>query len=231
MRMNRTARFIMALAIIAIVFSVIAFAVPFHHTLSFWIAYFAEMIAIVLQYPVFHSAFSGETSQSKVYGMPIARIGILYLGIQTILSLALFVFGFVSAFPNWIGVVACMIVLGFSLLGVIGTDIAREQIQKIDAKSAASTSEMEQLRFVTSALPSMTQNADLKKSLTALAEEFKFSDPVSSPATESIEKEISDMVVAVQLHLKNDSATADEIRAVSDKLSQRNVMCKNAKAI
>ena len=38
------------------------------------------------------------------------------------------------------------------------------------------------------------------------------------------------MVVAVQLHLKNDSATADEIRAVSDKLSQRNVMCKNAKA-
>ena len=41
--MNKTARFIMALAIIAIVFSVIAFAVPFHHTLSFWIAYFAAI--------------------------------------------------------------------------------------------------------------------------------------------------------------------------------------------
>lgn len=227
--MNRKVRFIAALGIIAVLFSVFAFVVPFERNVGFWFAYAAEMIAIALQYPIFHSAFSETSAKSRFYGLPIARLGYIYIGAQTALSLAIFALGFVPNFPSWLSVLVCLIVFALALLGVIKADIARDQIQQLDTKKQASTDMMTILRDQASALPTFTSDPELKQQLTSLSEDLRFSDPVSSSQTVTIERELSDMLSALKVHLTDGKAAAQEISAVKVKLSQRNAICKSSK--
>lgn len=227
--MNKTAKYISILIISAVLFSVFAFAVPFHKSYGFWTAYVAEIIAIALQYPVFQSAFTDSTSKSKFYGMPIVRVGLIYLGVQTVLSIAIFTLGFIPFFQSWISIILCAIVLGLALLGLIGSDITRKQVQQLDIQASVSADTIKNMRSVANSLPTMTTDDDLKKSLSALAEEFRFSDPVSNTATEAIEREINAMLSALQQHLSNNTATVEEIATIKFKLSQRNVTCKSMK--
>ena len=78
------------LAIVAVVFTVAVFLIPFPKDGVFWIAYAAEIIALALQILFFKAAFDNdEELKSKVLGFPVIRVGYLYLGIQTVVSLAL----------------------------------------------------------------------------------------------------------------------------------------------
>lgn len=210
-------------------FSVFAFVVPFERNVGFWVAYAAEMIAIVLQYPIFHSAFGEASAKSRFYGLPIARLGYIYIGVQTALSLAIFALGFVPNFPSWLSVLVCLIVLALALLGIIKADVARDQIHQLDTKKQVSTDMITALRDQAAILPTLASDPDLKQQLTSLAEDLRFSDPVSSPQTEAIEQELADMLSALRSHIKNGTADAGEISAVKAKLSQRNVICKRAK--
>ena len=75
-------------AILLIVFSVIAFAAPFAKTGVFWMAYLFGVIAIAYQIYVFQISFNqGDDVKSKFYGFPIARVGVIYLAVQLVLSL------------------------------------------------------------------------------------------------------------------------------------------------
>ena len=76
------------LAILLVVFSVIAFAAPFSMKAPFWIAYVCGVIAIAFQLYVFNVAFAnGEDVKSRFYGFPIAKIGVVYMIVQLIVSL------------------------------------------------------------------------------------------------------------------------------------------------
>jgi hypothetical protein len=130
--MNKKLKFTIILVTFAALFSVLAFAIPFERNGGFWVAYIAEMVAIVLQYPILNSSIGGSTAKSQFYGIPIACMGVIYLIGQTILSIVLFCAGFIPAFPVWISIVLCAVVLAFALIGVIGADISREKIQHID---------------------------------------------------------------------------------------------------
>ena len=95
---KRRKTLLLVLLVIAVIFSGVAFIISFPKGGVFWIAYIAELIAVGLQIPVFKIAFDEqETMRSKVLGFPVFRVGYLYLGVQTALSLALFALGFVDA--------------------------------------------------------------------------------------------------------------------------------------
>lgn len=160
--------------------------------------------------------------------MPTARLGYIYLGVQTALSLAIFALGFI-AFPSWLSVLLCTVVLALALLGVIGTDIAREQIQQMDTKKQTSTDMINSLRSQAAILPTLTSDSGLKQQLVSLADEFRYSDPISNPQTEAIELELSDMMSALKKHIADGTADADEISTVKMMLSQRNTICKSSK--
>ena len=81
-------RFLVILAVVLIVFVVIAFVIPFAHTGVFWVALVFGLIAIAAQLYVQPKAFAGEGARSKFYGFPIGRVGVIYLIAQLVLSLA-----------------------------------------------------------------------------------------------------------------------------------------------
>ena len=90
---------------------------------------------------------------------------------------------------------------------------------------------MEAIIIDTQEMADLCTNTAVKKKLEKLAEEFKYSDPVSSEATAEIEETLSDAV-----ELLNDIAEdGDEetivahINKILALLKKRNSICKNAK--
>lgn len=228
--MNRKNKVLLIFASAIAGFSILAFAVPFPKNAVFWIAYIAEILALILQIPVFKMAFEkNDAPSSKFLGFPICRVGYLYLGIQTVLSLILMGISFIPKFPVWIALVLCIVTLAAALILSVTAGVVRDTIQKTEEQSKFTTASILKMRNMTSAMPSMTTDSALKNALEKLADDFRFSDPVSNSQTEAIENELSDMLLALNGHISDSTATIEEVNIIQSKLAQRNLIYKEAK--
>ncbi len=217
------------LAIIAVVFSIIVFLIPFPKHSTFWIAYIAELLAFALQIPIFKLAYdNADNLKSKVLGFPIFRVGYIYLGVQTAVSLLLFALGFIENFPIWISIVLCLVVLSTAIICSIASDMARDTVTEIETAQAVNTQLMRKLCMKFQQLVNKTNDTALKKELEKLAENFRYSDPVSSPATEEYETKLNDLFVELESAVMCGN-TADAFAFCSKiniTLQDRNTSCK-----
>ena len=217
-------------AILLAVFSTIAFAAPFCMTATFWIAYVSGLIAILLQIYFFSISFSkGKGVKSKFYGFPIARIGLAYLVAQMVLSIIEMIFA--EDIPAWVAIIINVVVLGVVAIGCIGAEIARDEVVRQDVQVKKNVANMQSLQALSAGLPNQCSDESLKKDLQKLADEFKYSDPVSSAATEAMEADLG----AQLQQLKNALNSGDYEAARSfcsnllNGLSERNRACKLGK--
>ena len=117
-------RWWMVLLIALVVYNVVVFAVPFVKTGVFFLSWIFTLAAIAAQVYVIRSAFyNGESVKSKFYGFPIAKIGMVYLIIQVVLSLLFMAVGRYVAL--WIPFVVYVVLLGVSAVGFISADDLR----------------------------------------------------------------------------------------------------------
>lgn len=221
------------LGIVAVVLSVILFIIPFEKGGVFWIAYIAELLALALQIPIFKLAYDGsETLKSRVLGFPIFRVGYMYLGVQSAVSLILIVLGAViEDFPIWLALLFCIIVLAGALIGSIATDMARDEVVRIEEENAIDTHVIGGLKSKSAALCGRTDDPELKKELEKLAEAVKYSDPVSSPKIAAEELKLTECFAELENALSSgDTAGAKELcKKAALALSERNIACKNNK--
>ena len=215
------------LAILMAVFSVIAFVAPFCMTTTFWVAYICGMIAIAFQFVIFSISFSkGKGARSKFYGFPIARIGVTYLLVQLVLSIIEMALS--DKFPAWAAIIINVIVFAIAAIGCIAADVVRNEVVRQDVQVKQDLSNMKTLSAMAAGLPGLCQDEALKKDLQKLADEFKFSDPVSSAATAAMESNLG----AQLQQLKNALLSGDYATAKSycgflmNGLSERNQVCK-----
>ncbi len=227
---NNTLRFRIALAIILVVYCVIALAVPFPRGTAFWVCFAFTVIAICAQLYIFRIAFrKGESVRSKFYGFPIARIGIIYLVVQFIVGLVLMALG--TYVPAWVSVVICVVILGVSAVGFLSADAVRDEVERQDVKLKTNVSVMRGLQSKISAVAGQAADTANAKVLKDLAEEFRYSDPVSADALEEIEAELSNQVdLLTQAVLDGDE---ESVRTLAKKtgltLAERNRLCKLSK--
>lgn len=115
--------------IILAVFSVISFLLPFKTTGMFWLSYIFGAASVLVQIYVLKTAFCGSNEvKSKFYGFPIARIGVVYMIAQLILSI---IFMILADFaPWWIAVIAFVVLLAAALIGFISSDAMRDEIEQ-----------------------------------------------------------------------------------------------------
>lgn len=215
-------------AIALVVFNVIAFVIPIPKSAVFWVAYIFGMLAIAAQLLFMNVAFSGkEDIRSKFYGFPIARIGVIYGACQLLLSFAAMALG--AFIPVWVPVVVFVIIAAAAGVGLISTDMVREEIEKQDEKLVKDVSRMRSLQSKMNVLISQTDaGSELKTALDKLADEIKYSDPVSSSATEQIEDELNFNIEELQKAIVDgDNTSALTIcKKTSGILAERNRLCK-----
>ena len=226
--MNKKQRQIIVVeAVLMVLFSLVSFAVPFQRTGLFWIAYLFGMLSIFVQGYALKVAFlQGNSVKSKFYGFPIAKTGIIYMIIQLVLSLTFMALA--EYIPIWIGGILFVIIFAVGALGVIGANASRNEIERQDLKLETDTSCMVTLRSLVYPLVSHCEDAGAKKALTDLAEEFRYSDPVSDDSLKTIESELEMSVSELQMIVASNSENqiVHSCIKVSSLLAERNRLCK-----
>lgn len=218
-----TIRTIVVAAITFIIYNLIAFVIPFAHTAAFWISYGFTLAAFAVVCASIYIAFmKNPDAKSRFYGFPIARIGVLYGCAQLIVSLV--VMAVAKWTPWWIPVLVYAIGMGAAVIGLVAADAVVEEIQTQDVKLKKDVSLMRSLQSKISQIASQTDNAGIR----ALAEEFRYSDPVSNDAIADAEADLAAAVDQLQAAFVDgdNEAMAQLCRKATALLAERNRLCK-----
>lgn len=211
-------RMIIAIVILLAVWNVLAFAIPFDHTPVFWIGYGCGMLAIFAQLPLMLYSFgAGKNLRSKLYGFPIARVSVVYLAVQLILGLLAMALG--ALIPAWPVVIVEVLFIAAIAAGLLATTAMRDEIQRQDTVLKANVGRMRALQSKTHALVGLTEDQKLLPALKQLAENLRYSDPVSSAATAETESSLAACVDDLEKAL------------IDGELDGAFVLCKKAEAV
>ena len=217
-------------AIVLVLFCALAFAIPFVRGPVFWLAFIFTIIAILAQLYIAKKAFAnGEGARSKFYGFPIARVGFLYLAVQVVVGLVCMALGLVL--PIWVAVILFVLILGLAAIGFITVDAIRDEVERQDEVLKKNVTNMRALQSKAAAIAAQCEDASLKGTLTALSDNFRFSDPVSSTATEEAETGLAALMEELQAAvLDSDSEAAAALaKRLEAALAERNRLCKLGK--
>ena len=218
-------RGILTLVILLAVFSVIAFVIPFPKNIVFWIAYLCGMFAILLQLYIFKSSFGKEDARSRFYGFPIARLGIYYLVIQLVVSIVEIALS--KFLPTWVVILINVVIFAAALIGCITTETMRDEIVRQDGKLKESVFNIRELQSISATLVDQCDDEELKKSLKKLADDFRYSDPLSSDKTKALEAEMQTRISELQQVITDgDTESAKQLcEKLAGSLRERNRVC------
>lgn len=224
--MKYNMRGIIVLALLLAVFSVVAFIIPFARTATFWLAYGFGAFALLFQLYIFRSAAATNgDAKSRFYGFPVARVGVIYLMAQLIAS---FIEMALAKFlPAWVPLIVNLILLVAAVIGCITVETMRDEIVRQDGQLKKNVSNMRELQSLSAALVSQCSDESLKMTLQKLADEFRYSDPVSSEKTEELEADMRAQLGDIQQALVD--GDTDGAKRLSGKLTgtlaERNRVC------
>ena len=93
--------------------------------------------------------------------------------------------------PNWIGILVCCLVLGFTAVSVIKAAAAADLAERTEENVSAKTLFIKTLSADAEQLLSSVRAADIKADAKRVYEAVRYSDPVSYDALAGIESEIT----------------------------------------
>lgn len=225
-----TLRAIAALAVMVVVYHVLAFAIPFVKSGAFWLSYVFTLLALAVgALSIYIAFFKKPDAKSKFYGFPIARIGVVYALIQILVGLVFMAVG--QWIPGWIPAVIYVLGLGVALIGLISAEAVVEEIHVQDVKLKKDVSVMRGLQSKVNPLAGMCDDADAADAVKDFAEAMRYSDPVSGENMEAIEGELSAVVDELQQAVVDgDAASVKQLcRKATTVLAERNRLCKLSK--
>lgn len=173
--------------------------------------------------------YSGETTilsmripKDKFYGFPIAKIGVIYGGVQLVVGLIFMALG--TWVPVWLAVLLYAVALGAAVIGLISADAVVEEIHVQDEKLKKDVSFMRAQQSKVNQLASQCSLPELRQ----FAEDIRFSDPVSSPALEEIQRDLAAAIDDLEVAILD--GNPEIIRTLCQKataiLGERNRLCK-----
>ncbi len=162
--MKNSTRSLIIIAIALVVFSVVAFAIPFAHTTAFWVAYGFGALAILFQLYIFKASFAGDgDAKSRFYGFPIARLGVYYLVVQLIVSVI--EMALARVIPTGGAVAINVLLLALAVVGCITVDAMRDEIIRQDTALKKNVGNMRELQSLSAALVGQCADASLRPTL------------------------------------------------------------------
>ncbi len=228
MKSNKnTIRALTVMGIILVLYCVLVFVIPFEKNAVFWLSFVFTLIAIFAQIYILKIAFRhGESLKSKFYGFPIARVGVIYLAVQLVLGLLFMALG--KWIPVWVAAPVYILILALSAIGIIATDAARDEVERQETQKKIDTSFMDNLYLQLSGLAAQCGEPETKKTLEKLAEEVRFSDPVSNNQLFQADQEIDEALVVLKdiITRGDNNGVIAACARVSKALTRRNQLSK-----
>lgn len=218
---------VLMLVLLFVVYTLIVLAAPFAKGRMFWLTYLFTAAAFGVQVYVFKLSFEKEAgAKSKFYGFPIARVGVSYLAVQIVLGLVFMVLAAVA--PVWLALVLYLALLAATAVGIVATDSIRDEVERQDTQLKKDVATMRALQSKAAALPARCENAAARVALEKLADEFRYSDPVSAPTLVEMENNLTAALDELETAVVDSDNTAvlDFCKKISAALAERNRLCK-----
>lgn len=212
------------LAVIFAVYTVLTFVLPFEKNAVLWVSYIFGVAAIAAQLYVLPKSFAqGESAKSKFYGFPIAKIGVAYLIVQLALGLIFMVLA--ALVPVWLPLVLYVVLLGAAAVGFIAADTMRDEVERQDTKLKTDTTLMRTLQTRAAALAARQDSGEVKAQIQILADNLRYSDPVSGDITRDVEGKLTVCMDELEQASSGEEVTI-LLRRMNTLLSERNQLCK-----
>lgn len=223
---------ITAYCVILIVFTTLFFIIPFNKNASVWAMFLFAEASIVLGCGITLYAFSrGGTLSSKIYGLPIFRVGYIYTVLQLAASVIIFIVNIKTDTPAWLSALIGLVLLAFAIIGTIAADNAADMIENTDKNIKGKISRIK--GFITEAegIADRCTDPEAKKVLDKIAEKLKYSDPGSSPALDEAESRIAQALSELSAMLGNGTSTdiSDKAENLLKLIDDRNRRCRSEK--
>ena len=216
-------RGVVVLGVLLVLYILIAFLIPFVHTATFWVSFVFTLIAFgVVAASIYIAFVKNPDAKSRFYGFPIAKIGVIYGAVQ--LAAGLVLMALAAIVPAWIAVLVYAVALGAAVIGLVSAEAVVSEIHVQDAKLKNNVALMRSLQSKINQIAAQSEDKGIK----ALAEEFRYSDPVSSDALAEIERDLAAVVDELQAAVVDgDGDAADKLcRKAAATLAERNRLCK-----
>ena len=220
-------RYGLVLAIILVLYNIIIFVAPFTKTSIFWVTYLFTLVSFIVAGVAIYFGFVKKPgAKSKFYGFPVVKIGVIYVLLQVVVGIVLILLN--KYVPMWIAVILYSIALALSLLGFISVDAVVKEIERQDVKIKINVNTMRSLQSKVNQLVNNVEGKENIKLIKKLAEEFKYSDPVSNDSLIEIENDLNESVNDLEKAIiSNDYESLNRIiKNTSSILSERNRLCK-----
>lgn len=205
----------------------------FTHGVFFWLAY----VFMMLTFPValIEALITRKVSDQPkdwLFGCPVFIHIAVYMVTELLVStLCMLLDSIVPWGFWWIPFGLQTLLLAVHVIFVISSFIAKDKIKEIDLKVSDATSFIKLLKVDVEVAASKTEDAETKAALMKLAEQVRFSDPISNETLFELEKQIA-------LHVNNadscivmgDLAGAKtQCARAAQLLAERNQRCKALK--
>ncbi len=232
--MKNKIRFLIVLALVIAVFSVCYFVIPYKHNNEtvFILGYIFTLVAMLAQIYTFYVGFAkSKDLKSKFYGFPIIKVGVIYLLVQFVLTVLITIINAFVDVPGWISVIVNVIVLAFSVIGLITVETYKEEIEKVESVEKVDTLFLDDLKTNAKSLYNKFDYTPLKGEMKKLYELIQYSDPVSSPELASVEDEITRKFNSLKATCSEKAydRVQTEINDLVTLMEERNFRCKKLK--
>lgn len=227
--MNRNFKYyIAAWAVLAVIFNVIAFATPAVAGASkfdgaFWSGYVLIMLALIGQLVCAYFAFKAKSKEQIFLRLSLVTVSYSALILSFVVGAACML---IPNLPNWVGIILCALIFGFTAVSVIKANAAVELVHETDARVKEKTAFIRMMTVEADNLMARAQTDEAKAMCKKVYEALRYSDPMSCNALSGTEAEISEKFSAFAAAVKNGenaSELADELIAL---IGDRNRMCK-----
>ena len=216
-------RAIVVAAVVLIAYNFAVFMIPCWKGGTFWVSWGFTLLSFVISgFAFYNSLLKNPDAKSRFYGFPIAKIAFIYLVAQVAVGGISMALG--NIIPWWAATVLDAIILALAVIGLISAETVVEEIHVQDSKLKKNVSLMRQLQSKVNQMASQGDEAAIK----ALADEFRYSDPVSNAAIADAEADLAAAVDQLQAaYIDGDSEAVKQLcRRVSAALAERNRLCR-----
>lgn len=221
-------QYLICWAIAIAVFNAVCFAAPNEIAEmtkfggAFWSGYAFIMLAFFGQLACAYYTLNSETKERLFLNLPVLTVS------YSALIASLVIGGIAMAapnFPNWLGAVICVLLLGVSAINVIKAKTAADIVHETETKTEINTLFIKNLTLDAENLMRAHKSADTVR----VFEAVRYSDPVSNAAFADDEAEIKAAFAAFSENVLRGAAASDAADELIRLIDNRNGKCRMLK--
>jgi len=231
---KKTALIAVVYPLILIVLAVAFFLLPFEKTAAGFVALGFTALAIVIAL-VFSAktAKKADTTRKAFYAAPVIKAATVYMAVQIIIGIILCAISAFVELSVWISLAVCLVWFAAAIGGLVASNATKKAIAPIETETEVKIRNTTEFRIDMVSVFEACRSDEIRRELEKLADDFKYSDPISSPETLEIEKKIASEIADLAKKVEADKVekAREGIRTVRNLLSERNRICKAYKTI